>query len=318
MYLSVIAPVYNEVDNLPVLHEALHQALDNSGYQWDVVFVDDGSSDGSREVLESLAEKDPHYVRVVEFRRNFGQTAAIAAGIDHAEGNIIVLIDADMQNDPADIPHLIEKINEGYDVVSGWRHKRQDTFLTRIFPSRMANWLISVVTGVHLHDYGCTLKAYRSEVITGFRLYGEMHRFIPAYADSVGAKITEVKVDHHPRTRGQTKYGLSRTFRVILDLFTVKFLISYAQKPIYLFGGLGFFLISVSSLTLLFLLIRRLWLNISVTRSPIFSTALMVMILGIQSIMMGLIAELLVRTYHESQQKPTYTIRRVLNFSSDD
>jgi glycosyltransferase involved in cell wall biosynthesis len=317
MYLSVIAPVYNEVENLPALHEALHQALDNLDYLWEVVLVDDGSSDGSREVLESLAEKDPQYVRVVEFRRNFGQTAAIAAGIDHAKGDIVVLIDADMQNDPADIPYLIEKINEGYDVVSGWRHNRQDTFLTRTLPSRMANWLISVVTGVHLHDYGCTLKAYRSEVITGFRLYGEMHRFIPAYADSVGARITELPVEHHPRTRGQTKYGLSRTFRVILDLFTVKFLISYSQKPIYLFGGVGFILISVSTLTLLFLLIRRLWLNVSVTRSPIFPTALMVMILGIQSIMMGLIAELLVRTYHESQKKPTYTIRRVLNYSSD-
>jgi glycosyltransferase involved in cell wall biosynthesis len=316
MYLSVIAPVYNEVENLPLLHEALHQALDNMDYPWEVVLVDDGSSDGSREVLESLAEKDPQYVRVVEFRRNFGQTAAIAAGIDHAKGDIVVLIDADMQNDPADIPYLIEKIHEGYDVVSGWRRNRQDTFLTRTLPSRMANWLISVVTGVHLHDYGCTLKAYRSEVITQFRLYGEMHRFIPAYADSVGARITEVPVEHHPRTRGQTKYGLSRTFRVILDLFTVKFLISYSQKPIYLFGGVGFLLISVSTITLLFLLVRRLWLNISVTRSPIFPTALMVMILGIQSIMMGLIAELLVRTYHESQKKPTYTIRRVLNYSS--
>ena len=261
MYLSVIAPVYNEVENLPILHQALHQALDDLGYPWEVIMVDDGSSDGSREVLESLAEKDPHYVRVVELRRNFGQTAAIAAGIDHAKGDIIVLIDADMQNDPADIPNLIKKVDEGYDVVSGWRHNRQDKFLTRKLPSRMANWLISVVTGVHLHDYGCTLKAYRSEIITDFRLYGEMHRFIPAYADSVGARITEVTVTHHPRVRGQTKYGLSRTFRVILDLFTVKFLISYAQKPIYLFGGLGVALISVSSLTLLLLLIRRLWLT---------------------------------------------------------
>jgi glycosyltransferase involved in cell wall biosynthesis len=317
MYLSVIAPVYNEVDNLTLLHDALHQALDNLDYPWEVILVDDGSSDGSREVLESLAKRDPQYVRVVEFRRNFGQTAAIAAGVDHAKGEIIVLIDADMQNDPADIPSLIEKVNEGYDVVSGWRHNRQDTFLTRTLPSRMANWLISVVTGVHLHDYGCTLKAYRSEVITGFRLYGEMHRFIPAYADSVGARITEMPVEHHPREHGQTKYGISRTFRVILDLFTVKFLISYAQKPIYLFGGVGFALMGISSLTLLFLLIRRLWLNVSVTRSPIFPTALMVMILGIQSIMMGLIAELLVRTYHESQKKPTYTIRRVLNYSPD-
>jgi len=255
---------------------------------------------------------DPEHARAVELRRNFGQTAAIAAGIDHSQGEVIVLLDADLQNDPADIPMMLEKIDMGYDVVSGWRVNRQDKFLTRVLPSRLANWLISMVTGVRLHDYGCTLKAYRREVLTGFRLYGEMHRFIPAYAYSVGARMIEVQVNHHPRRFGRTKYGLTRTLKVILDLFTVKFLISFANKPIYLFGGTGISLMIFSMATLLFLLVRRLWLGTSVTRSPFFSISAMFFILGFQSILMGLIAELLVRTYHEAQQKPTYTVRRVL------
>jgi len=274
--------------------------------------VDDGSTDRSLEVLESLAEKDSEHVCVVALRRNFGQTAAIAAGIDHAGGDVIVLLDADLQNDPADIPMMIEKINQGYDVVSGWRIHRQDAFITRTLPSRIANWLISQVTGVHLHDYGCTLKAYRREVITGFRLYGEMHRFIPAYANSVGAKMIEVPVHHHPRKFGKTKYGLNRTVKVILDLFTVKFLISYANKPIYLFGGAGLVLILASMLMFLFLILRKIWIQIEILSSPFFQTATMLTILGFQSILMGLIAELLARTYHESQRKPTYTVRKVI------
>jgi len=218
-----------------------------------------------------------------------------------------------LQNDPADIPLLLDKINEGYDVVSGWRYDRKDKFLTRILPSRIANWLISSVTGVHLHDYGCTLKAYRREVITGFHLYGEMHRFIPVYANSVGAKITEIRVHHHPRTYGHTKYGLERTVKVILDLFTVKFLTSYANKPIYLFGGTGFLMMLLGAITLVYLFIRRVWLHVGVTASPLFWMGVTAVILGFQSILMGLIAELLVRTYHESQKKPTYTIRTILN-----
>jgi glycosyltransferase involved in cell wall biosynthesis len=225
-------------------------------------------------------------------------------------------MDADLQNDPADIPMMVEKIIEGYDVVSGWRVNRQDTFLTRTLPSRIANGLISFVTGVHLHDYGCTLKAYRREVITGFRLYGEMHRFIPAYANSVGARMIEVPVHHHARQYGKAKYGLMRTFKVILDLLTVKFLISYAGKPIYLFGGAGLILIVPSLIALFFLLMRRIWLQIPVLTSPIFQMSTMFMILGFQSILMGFIAELLARTYHESQQKPTYTVRRVINGQS--
>jgi glycosyltransferase involved in cell wall biosynthesis len=288
------------------------------GQNWEVVYVDDGSQDNSLQVLEELASQDPVHTCVVALRRNYGQTAAIAAGIDHATGEIIVLLDADLQNDPADIPHMLEKIEEGYDVVSGWRKDRKDTFVTRTLPSRIANWLISTVTGVHLHDYGCTLKAYRREILTEFRLYGEMHRFIPAYAHSVGAKITEMAVNHHERKYGQTKYGLMRTFKVILDLMTVKFLLSYANKPIYLFGGMGFALIVISLGTLFALAVRRVWWKIDALSSPFFPVSAMFLIMGFQSILMGLIAELLVRTYHESQRKPTYTIRRVINPPQSD
>lgn len=313
MKLSIVIPVYNEAESLPRLHQAIQEAMRPlADLEWEVIYVDDGSKDASLEELEKLVRADALHTRAVELRRNFGQTAAIAAGIDHAQGEIIVLSDADLQNDPADIPMMVEKIEQGYDVVSGWRVNRQDTFTTRVLPSRIANWLISTVTGVHLHDYGCTLKAYRREVLTGFRLYGEMHRFIPAYAHSVGARMTEVPVRHHPRRWGKTKYGLMRTFKVILDLFTVKFLISYANKPIYLFGGLGVALIATSIAALLYLLVRRVLIGTSVTRSPFFSISAMFLIMGFQSILMGLIAELLVRTYHEAQSKPIYTVRRVI------
>jgi len=311
--LSVIIPVYNEAKNLPILYESIQVALMAQLIPWEVIFVDDGSSDDSLQVLNDLATAHPQHIRVVVLRRNFGQTAAITAGIDFAQGNIIVLMDADMQNDPVDIPVMLEKINQGYDVVSGWRRNRQDTYLTRVFPSVIANIMISMITGVSLHDYGCTLKAYRREAITGFRLYGEMHRFIPAFASSVGAKITEVEVHHHPRKFGKAKYGLERTFKVVLDLFTVKFLISYANKPMRVFGGMGLFLIFASIPILLYLMIRRLLFLVSVFTSPLLIVSVMFMIMGFQSILMGLIAELLSRTYHESQQKTTYTIRDVLN-----
>ncbi|MBN1665568.1 MAG: glycosyltransferase family 2 protein [Anaerolineales bacterium] len=311
MKLSVVIPVYNEEESLAHLRAALYAALGDLPHTWQVVLVDDGSVDRSAEILDALAAEDPQHFKSVILRRNFGQTAAIAAGIDHAEGEIIVLMDADLQNDPADIPMMLEKLAEGYDVVSGWRVRRKDTFITRTLPSRIANGLISRVTGVHLHDYGCTLKAYRREVITGFRLYGEMHRFIPAYAGSVGARILEVPVQHHPRRYGQAKYGLERTLKVILDLFTVKYLISYAHKPSYLFGGVGLSLMGVSSLLLVFLIVRRIVSAVDVLDSPFFSMAIMLMIMGFQSVLMGLIAELLVRTYHEAQSKPTYSLRRV-------
>jgi glycosyltransferase involved in cell wall biosynthesis len=308
--LSVIVPVYNEVDSLRTLHKAMQTAL--QGYDYELVYVDDGSSDGSVEMLEQICSEDPQRVCVVEFRRNFGQTAAIAAGIDFSHGDVVVLIDADLQEDPADIPMLVQKIEQGYDVVSGWRRDRQDAFLTRTLPSRMANGLISWVTGVPLHDYGCTLKAYRREVLQGFRLYGEMHRFIPAYAASIGARMMEVPVTHRPRLHGKAKYGLERTFKVVLDLFTVKFLLSYAKKPIYLFGGVGALLGAGSLVVLGILIARRVLLNEHMIRSPLLMMAMMLFILGVQSVMLGLIAELLVRTYHESQDKPTYTVRKVL------
>ncbi len=310
MDLSIVIPVYNEYENLRPLYKAIHDAISPLGLDWEVLMVDDGSSDTSVEVLCELAAQDPEHVCLIELRRNFGQTAAIAAGVDNAAGDVIVLMDADMQNDPADIPMMLEKINEGYDVVSGWRKNRQDNFSRRL-PSQLANRLISWSTGVHLHDFGCTLKAYRREVITGFRLYGEMHRFIPAYANSVGARMIELPVNHHARKFGKAKYGLERTLKVVLDLVTVKFLNSYASKPIYLFGGAGALLILFSMALLLYLFVRRIFFLVPVLTSPIFTMSTMIFIMGFQSVLMGLIAELLVRTYHESQGKKTYTIRKI-------
>jgi glycosyltransferase involved in cell wall biosynthesis len=312
MDLSLIIPVYNEEKNLPLLYAAIQQAMNPLNKEWEVIFVDDGSWDGSLVALETLVKQNPDRVRVVVFRRNFGQTAAITAGIDHSLGETIVLLDADLQNDPADIPSLLAKLDEGYDLVSGWRKDRKDNRLTRTLPSNLANGLISWVTGVHLHDYGCTLKAYRRSALEGFRLYGEMHRFIPVFAHSVGARITEIPVSHHPRQFGEAKYGLERTLKVILDLFTVKFLLDYSHKPMRLFGGAGMVLIMSSGVLLLYLFIRRLIGQISVLGSPLFQLAVMFFILGFQSILMGLIAELLARTYHESQSKRTYIVRTVL------
>jgi len=313
MQVSVIIPVFNESEILPELVETLYSTLVDQPYPWEILFIDDGSNDNSFELLESFAEGDPDHIIVIGLRRNFGQTAAIAAGIDHSHGDILVLMDADLQNDPSDIPLLLKKLDEGYDVVSGWRVDRKDNLFTRVIPSKIANKIISWVTDVHLHDYGCTLKAYRKDILLGFRLYGEMHRFIPAYAANVGAKITEVEVKHHPRKYGKTTYGIERTLKVILDLFTVKFLISYSQKPLYLFGGLGLFLLVAGSGILLFLLIRRLGFGISPFSSPLFPSSILIVLMGFQSLLMGLIAELLVRTYHEAQDKPTYTIRKILN-----
>ena len=315
MNLSLIIPVYNEEENLPLLYDSIDKAMVPLKDTWEVIFIDDGSRDNSFGVLKSLVEKDPEHVRVLSFRRNFGQTAAISAGLDHACGDIIVLLDADMQNDPADIPMLLAKLDEGYDLVSGWRKDRKDNRLTRTIPSNLANGLISWTTGVHLHDYGCTLKAYRRDALEGFRLYGEMHRFIPVFAHAVGAKITELPVQHHARKFGKAKYGLERTIKVVLDLFTVKFLLSYSNKPIYLFGGAGAVLMFIGAADLLYLFLRRTLYGVPVFTSPLLQVGVMFFIMGFQSILMGLIAELLARTYHESQQKPTYTIRKTINIS---
>ncbi|MEX1248615.1 MAG: glycosyltransferase family 2 protein [Anaerolineales bacterium] len=310
--VSIVVPVYNEVKNVPELHRRITKAMQSSRHVWEAVFVDDGSTDGSLQALEVVAAKDPVHTRVVALRRNFGQTAAISAGIDYSTGDVIVLIDGDLQNDPADIPKLLHEIANGYDLVSGWRKARKDNFITRTLPSRIANRIISRVTGVHLHDYGCTLKAYRREVITGFRLYGEMHRFIPAYAGQVGAKITEVPVQHHPRKHGKSKYGLERTVKVILDLFTVKFLSGFVNKPIYLFGGVGIGFGGLGILGLIFLFVRRSLYGTGTVDSPIFLLSALLLVLGVQSILLGLLAEMSVRTYHESQSKPIYTVRYVI------
>jgi len=300
---------------LAPLYEQIKQAL-GKRYDYELIFVDDGSTDNSFDLLADLHRSDPR-VRVIRFRKNFGQTAALSAGFEHARGKIIAALDADLQNDPADIPKMIEKLNEGYDVVSGWRKKRHDNALTRLIPSRIANWLIAKITGVNLHDFGCTLKVYRREILNQTRLYGEMHRFIPALASWNGASITEMVVNHRPRTAGKTKYGLGRTMKVLLDLITVKFLGSFSTKPIYIFGGLGFicalgsFAAGLAVLYQKFISPRHLSMN----RNPLLILTTLLITATIQFILMGLLAELLVRTYHESQNRPTYVIKEILESS---
>lgn len=311
MDLSLIIPLYNEEENIQPLLETIEKTVNPLGHSYEVIFVDDGSTDNSLAVLRKAIKNYSNNFQIIELRRNYGQTTALSAGIDHSSGNIIILLDADMQNDPGDIPLLLKKLDEGFDVVSGWRKDRKDMFLTRTLPSRIANALISKVTGVKLHDYGCTLKAYKREFLGSFHLYGEMHRFIPVYAADAGAKVTEVVVHHHPRKFGKSKYGIDRTIKVILDLFTVKFLMSYSAKPMRLFGGVGLVLMTLSIFVLLFLTIRRILFLTSILGSPFFQVSITVFILGFISILMGLIAELLMRTYYESQDKPTYTIRSI-------
>jgi glycosyltransferase involved in cell wall biosynthesis len=312
--LSVVIPVYNEVDNLDALQGELLAALGPSGLNYEIIYVNDGSRDGSAARLSEFATQADGVI-FVDLRRNFGQTAALAAGIDHASGEVIVLMDADLQNDPADIQALLGKLDEGYDVVSGWRRSRKDRFLTRRLPSMLANGLISRVTGVRLHDYGCTLKAYRQEVLKEVRLYGEMHRFTPVFAAAAGARITEMVVNHRPRVAGVSKYGLERTFKVILDLITVKFLLSYRTRPMYLFGTAGFALIGGGLLSILAALIQRFVFDVHLNRSPLLQLAAMLFGLGVQSVLLGLTTELLVRTYFESQHKPIYVVREVVGKS---
>ncbi len=309
--LSIIAPVYDEADNLRELYDSLVKILVPLGYEWELVFVDDGSTDQSLSIMREFLDEQKYDLQIIEFRRNFGQTAAIAAGIEYAKGDIVILLDADLQNDPADIPMLLNKMDEGFDVVSGWRKNRKDNFFLRTIPSKIANSLISRVTGLKLHDYGCTLKAYRREFLGMFRLYGEMHRFIPVYAAASGAKVAEVVVNHRPRRNGKSNYGLDRTIKVILDLFTVKFLMSYSAKPMRLFGGVGLGLMILSTALLLFLAIRKIILTTSVMESPLFVISVLMFILGFISILLGMIAELLIRTYYETQGKSTYAIRAI-------
>ncbi len=312
-YLSIIVPVYNEEENILLLHASISHALKEQTFSYEVIYVDDGSTDGTFPRLNQIALSDQN-VRVIRLRRNFGQTAAISAGVAQSTGEILMFMDGDLQNDPVDIPRLLAKLEEGYDVVSGWRKKRKDAQLSRKIPSWLANRLISKVTGVYLHDYGCTLKAYRREVFEHIRLYGEMHRFIPAHAALAGAAIAEIEVMHHPRRFGVSKYGISRTVRVILDLVTVKFLGSYGTKPLYAFGIPGLLSQVLGAILLLFVLARKVFPPyVRVHRNPLLPLSLHFSGFGMQCIMMGLLAELLMRTYHESQGKPTYVIRSIVS-----
>jgi len=313
--ISVVVPLLDEEDNLPPLYEQITRALAGR-YEYELIFIDDGSTDRSFEVLKGFQASDPR-VRVIRFRRNFGQTAALSAGFARSRGEVVVALDADLQNDPADIPMLVSKLEEGYDVVSGWRKKRHDNALKRRLPSRLANGLISRITGVHLHDYGCTLKAYRREILAEMRLYGEMHRFIPALASWSGAKIAECVVNHRPRTAGKAKYGLARTLKVVLDLMTVKFLGSFSTKPIYAFGGLGLFTAFLAVLSAFMVVYQKLAFKTDMSGNPLLLLAAVLVITTVQFILMGLLAELLVRTYHESQNRPTYVVREVLETIDD-
>ena len=315
--ISVFLPVYNEEPNLLPLHAKLDESLRDLGRSAEIIYVDDGSTDGSLKTLRELAHLDSR-VRVVALRRNYGQTAAMAAGIDAARGRVLIPMDADLQNDPADIIRLLEKLDEGYDVVSGWRKNRKDKLITRKIPSMIANKLISWIGAVPLHDYGCSLKAYRRESLQDVRLYGEMHRFIPIYASWVGARVSEIPVAHHRRTMGSSKYGLSRTLKVVFDLMTIKFLASYQTKPIYIFGTFGMIAMALSLIAGLWATILKFWKGVSFILTPLPVITIVMLAIGVQFLMMGLLAEMLVRTYHESQAKAIYAVRERIGFENSD
>jgi len=308
--LTIVVPIYNEEANIRPLYEKICAAMAQLGKSWELILVDDGSRDGSPGLLDAIATGDGR-VTVVHFTRNYGQTAAMMAGIDHAHGDIIVPMDGDLQNDPADIARLLAKLDEGFDVVSGWRKDRQDHAIKRNLPSRLANSLISRVSGVHLHDYGCSLKAYRREVLEGVKLYGEMHRFVPIYAAWNGARVTEIPVAHHPRLHGESKYGLERIVKVVLDLMVVKFLFRYSGKPIYVFGGFGLLSIVLGVLAGIWAVVLKLFWHTSFIHTPLPLLCVFLGAVGVLSILMGLLAEMLNRTYHESQAKPVYKVARI-------
>ena len=314
--ISVFLPVFNEQDNIAQLDLRLTDALEKLGRSYEVIYIDDGSTDQSLAKLREIAVRDPR-VRVVSFRRNYGQTAAMSAGIDHARGQILIPMDADLQNDPADIGRLLEKLDEGYDVVSGWRKDRKDRWLTRRLPSRLANWVVARLSGVDLHDFGCSLKAYRRDALTGVKLYGEMHRFIPIYAGWAGARVTEIPVIHHARAAGKSKYGLSRTIKVLFDLITIKFMSSYLTKPLYLFGTAGLLCLLISLVTFALSLYYRFVEGVHLNRMPLATLSMIMFAMGVQFIFMGLLAEMIVRTYHESQDKPTYLVRERINIDGE-
>lgn len=314
LHASIVVPIYNEEESIPQLYQRLTEELEKLAITYEIIAIDDGSTDRSFALLEALADTDPR-LRVVRFRRNFGQTAAFSAGFDRARGEYIITIDADLQNDPADIGRLLAKAHEGYDVVSGWRENRQDPYWNRRLPSQIANRLISVATGVYLHDYGCSLKVYRTDVVNNIQLYGELHRFIPAIASWQGVAVTELPVNHYARQYGKSKYGIARIVRVLLDLITVRFLLSYATRPMQIFGLFGLISIILGTLTGLYLVVLKLFLNQSIGDRPLLLLAVVLVILGFQFLSMGLIGELVVRTYFETQGKPIYVVRQELNAS---
>lgn len=309
--VSVLIPIYNEEGNLSLLYDKLEAALQKTKRAYEIIFVDDGSSDGSLEILLDLREKNPN-VKIISFSRNFGQTAALSAGIDCSKGDIIIPMDGDLQTDPEDILPLLQKIEEGYDVVSGWRKDRKDPFLNRRLPSMIANKIISWIGGVNLHDYGCTLKAYKRDILKNIKLYGEMHRFIPIYAQWIGANVSEIQVRHFPRGSGKSKYGMNRVFKIILDLMVVKFLLSYSQKPIYVFGGMGLLMILGAFLAGLFAIYLKYFRGTSFILTPLPLLCVFLLLSGFLSILMGFLAEILTRTYYESQGKPTYQIKETI------
>jgi len=311
--LSIVTPVYNEVENLPELFQEINQSLKDLTFDYEIIAVNDGSVDGSLNVLKELAAADSH-IKIISFSRNFGQTAALSAGFTHATGEVIIPLDADLQNDPRDIPLLLSKLAEGYDIVSGWRKNRHDKLISRKIPSKLANSLIGKITGVKLHDYGCTMKAYRKESLDQVNLYGEMHRFIPALAAWHGAKITEIVTNHRPRKFGRTKYGIRRTFKVILDLFTVKFLTAFFTRPMHFFGKAGLYSFSLAIFSGILALYLRLFHHVSLIITPLPLLTVFLMLVGLQFILMGLIAEMITRTYYETQNKPTYFIKEKINF----
>ena len=317
MKISVVIPIYNEEENVTLLYDELTEVMKSMACSYEILFVDDGSTDSTLSILQSIQAADQRIV-VVKFRRNFGQTAAMSAGFDYSSGDVIITMDGDLQNDPRDIPRFIQKIEDGFDVVTGWRHDRKDAFLNRRLPSIIANKIISWTTGVALHDYGCTLKAFRKEVIKNIHLYGEMHRFIPAIASGMGISFTEIKVNHRARQFGTSKYGISRTIRVVLDLITVKFLLSYATRPIQIFGLLGVISGTAGFLIALIMTIQRQFFDIPLSDRPMLLLAIVLIFVGIQFISIGLIGELQARTYHETQKKPVYYVKEVYGFQKQD
>ncbi len=310
--ISIIVPVFNEQENIPVLYEKLVAVMEALGKPFEILFINDGSVDESERVLDGIGLNDER-CKIIHFSRNLGQTSALMAGVDFAKGNIMVPIDADLQNDPEDIPSLLEKLEEGYDVVSGWRKKRKDPSLRRVLLSKFANKLISLVSGVRLNDYGCTLKAYRSSLIKPVKLYGEMHRFIPIYVSWQGGKVTEIPVRHHPRIHGESNYGLGRIFKVVLDLIVIQFLAKYNTKPIYVFGAFGLFNIGIALLTFCYAVYLKLFLDVSFISTPLLLLVSLTFIMGTLCILMGLLAEMLVRIYYETQNKPSYLIKNTTN-----